>query len=212
MATEVIEPARYEFAPAEDDGVAFGLSVSQLANIVTTLLLVIAASRGGVPLWALVPLAAPVLIFGAVRARGERLTTLAARWTSWVLRPRQQVHRPPAATLAVPAGGGGGIGGHLARTSAVPPPGWARRLRLIRAPYGNAEVGVWHDGDAYACVLAVAAPATALRDLDEQDTLLAGWGDLLASSGVGAETEKFVVLYPAAAWAHKPGPTARPAR
>lgn len=188
MVTEAVEPVRYEFAPAEDDGVAFGLSVGQLGIIVSTLLLVITASRGGVPLVLLVPLAAPVVAFGAGRWRGERLTSLTVRWTSWALRPRRASHGPLVAEASAPSAEGDG--GEV-RPAEVPAPGWARHLELVEVPWHGATVGVWRDGDSYVTVLEVVPPATALRDLDEQESLLAGWGDVLASVGVeGSPVER----------------------
>lgn len=182
MTTESVE-VRYEFAPADNEGLAFGLTVSQIAVICPIMLVVIAGAMAGVPLWLLVPLAVPVLGLGAARWRGDPMTTLAMRWGGWLLRPRRSAHKPLLAEATAP-GAGGGDGEGEVRLVEVTPPGWARRLELLQVPWEGATVGVWRDGDALATVLKVIPPATALRDLDEQQHLLANWGDLLSSVGV----------------------------
>lgn len=183
MAETRLEPVRYEFPPALDGSVALGLSVGQLAIVVTALLGVITALRSGLPFWLVGPAVAPIVGFGALRWRGERFTTLAVRWTGWWLRPRRSKRREPLVARAAmpgPAGTGGG-----AQPPEVPPPGWARGLELLAVPYRDENtVGVWRDGDAYVVVLSLSAPAIALRDLAEQEAFAAIWGDLLASAGV----------------------------
>jgi PrgI family protein len=178
IPTTAVEPVRYEFPPPESGSVALGLSMGQLAIVVGALLGVITALRVGVPVWLAVVLAAPIVGFGVWRRRGEPLTALSVRWVTWALRPRRSRHGP-LATRARLAGDG------AAERVDVPPPDWARHLQLVEVPYGDGRtVGVWRDGDAYVTVLSVTPSATALRDIDEQDGLLANWGELVASAGV----------------------------
>jgi hypothetical protein len=173
-----VEPVRYEFPPAESGSLALGLSMGQLAIVVGALLGVITALRVGVPVWLAVVLAAPVVGFGVWRRRGEPLTAVTVRWVTWALRPRRSRHGSLVSVASLAADG------PAARVE-VPAPDWARQLHLVEVPYGEGRtVGVWRDGDAYVTVLSVTPSATALRDLDEQDGLLANWGELVASAGV----------------------------
>jgi hypothetical protein len=180
----VVEPVHYEFPPSERGGVWLGLSVGQLAIVVAALFGVIAALRTGVPVALAGVAAAPVLVVGVARRRGERLTTFALRWVAWAVRPRRSRHAPLVAHAPLTADGAGSHELGAPAPVQVPAPPWARHVRLVEVPYGDGyTVGVWQDGDAFVAVLAVTASATALRDLDEQDALLANWGDLVASAG-----------------------------
>jgi hypothetical protein len=185
--TRAVEPARYEFPPADPGGIALGLDGAQLTIIVGSLFGVIASLQAGVPLWLVAPVVAPFLAFGALRLGGERMTTLAMRWAGWWLRPRRSRPGPLTAMARVP-----GPDGPMVEQAVVAPPAWAKGLELLAVPYrGDAVVGVWRDGTAYVVVLRITAPATALRDFAEQEALTSIWGDLLSSSGVeGSPVER----------------------
>lgn len=168
----------YEFPPADRGGIAFGLSGVQLGIVVTTLLFAMLGARLGVPWFVAFVLASPPLAYGLVTIGGERLPTLTLRWARWALRPSRHAHAPIASQLSLHPGQP-----PTATPGPVPSPRWARHLELVEVPYRDSTVGVWRDGDAMVAVLGVSAPATALRDLEEQEAQLAAWGDMLRSTG-----------------------------
>lgn len=188
--SQALDPVRYEFPPADTGGIALGLDGVQLALVVSSLFGVIATLQAGVPVWLVGPVVVPVLVFAVLRVGGERLTTATGRWLAWWLRPHRSRQGPLVSTATM------AVAGHRVEPAPISAPPWAKGLELVPIPYrGDTAVGVWRDGSAYVVVLRVTAPATALRDITEQETLSSIWGDLLASAGVeGSPVERVAWL------------------
>jgi hypothetical protein len=173
---------RYRFGPLEERRLVGPLRAGQVAVLGGGALAGLAALYGlrsatGVAL-ALVLLGAAVAAV-AVPFEGRTAEEWAPVVWRWALRRR--VARAGYRSAAPVAGTRIDFRGGVVQETSLPPE--LAGLELLSAPYGADQVGVLWDRRAgtYTAVLAVRAGGFALRDAEEQECSLDGWGSVLAS-------------------------------
>jgi hypothetical protein len=173
---------RYRFGPLEERRVVGPLRAGQLAvmglGAVAGLVgLYVARSAVGMGL-ALVALAASGAAI-CLPVGGRTIEEWAPVATVWALRRRRA---SAGYRSSSPAAGAWVDGESEARLEVSLPPGLAG-VELLSVPYGGEEVGVIRDRSAgtYTAAMAVRPGAFALRDRGEQERVLDGWGEVLAS-------------------------------
>lgn len=173
---------RYRFGPLEERRVVGPLRAGQLAVLALGALVglgALYASRGAVGM-----IAALLALAGAgaavcVPIGGRTIEEWAPVVSLWAVRRRRARtgHRS-----ASPAAGARLKNDGEPEFELSLPPGLAG-VELISVPYGGGEVGVIRDRSAgtYTAAMAVQPGAFALRDRAEQERVLDGWGEVLAS-------------------------------
>jgi hypothetical protein len=173
---------RYRFGPLEERRVVGPLRVGQLMVIALGAMIGLAAlhmARSAIgmilALLALMGAAAAICVPVGGRTAEEWAPVSAA----WALRRRRATtgYRSSAPSAGARMDGEGEV--HF--EASLPPA--LQGVELLSVPYGGEEVGVIRERAAgtYTAAMAVRPGAFALRDRAEQERILDGWGEVLAS-------------------------------